>query len=550
MAGTTAPGITAPPTSGSQTLRVIHLTGSNAGTTQELAPGQVQVGRHPESRVRFDHTVDFLVSTRHGQFSFEQGQWYIIDTNSTNGTWVSGARVQRQALTQGMLVVLGTPGAAGSASFKVDLDGTATTGIPDGEGAFAQEPPSSSEMVRFVCQSCGAIDTAPAVDIGQNVDCGVCGKKTKVVPMSPTQGSQRSAGAPPVASGPPPVIPGSAAPGSQHPKAIIPEDAGFFGGIIGNVKGAIHRMKEKKELNRDIAAIEQQIPAIESALQQAATSLGAELWQSAGAATAASHEKIKPFRATDKLAALDASVEQVKERRKAAEEEASKHAADHQHWLEEWQARHATLEGDLALAVQTLADARAEQARARQAVAATASERSPAMAAISARLTELSTEAAGEPKDDFASRYQSAMEELETSLVTLKAPLADWADKVAARTAAAEALDRSTQAHAEATAKVAASNQEKSAKEAARAGQERAHQQALQSLSAEVDRIRQQAPALHADLGRQFVELQQAPAIDPPPGSLAAAKAALDRLKQAQATIAEKKKRLTELEAG
>lgn len=546
MAGTTAPGNGVPPVgpaSSPPTLRVVHLTGSNAGRVQELSPGEALVGRHPESRVRFDHTVDFLVSTRHGQFVVDQGQWYFVDTNSTNGSWVNGARVQRQVLSQGLLVVLGTPGAAGSASFKIDFDGTASAVPPEPEAAFAQEPPSSSELIRFVCQNCGAVDSAPAVEIGQAVECGVCGRKTKVVPMTTPPGALSSAR-------PDEAAVAARAPGSDHPKVVVPEDAWSFGGIFGNVKGKINRIKERKDLQRQLAALDAQVPGLEGQLQQACTALGSELWQSAGAASAPTREVIRGFRATSKLAELDVAIEQVKARRKAAEDDAARQVAAHRAWLEEWQARHAQLEGDLALATQTLADAKAEQARTREAAKTAASTRIGQLSPVVSRTNELSAEAAQEPEDDFDQRYAALTAELQAMMDSLTAPMEGWSSQVAARSAAATALDQAARAHQDAAAKVAASSQEKAVKENARAAEDKSHQQQLQSLTQEIERIRLQAPPLHSDLGRQFLESADVSAIDLPLTSLGAARSALDHVKQAQASVEQKRKRLVELQAG
>ena len=53
------------------------------------------IGRDPTSVVRFDLADDLEVSTRHAEITEDdEGVYSITDKESTNGTWVNGARVR------------------------------------------------------------------------------------------------------------------------------------------------------------------------------------------------------------------------------------------------------------------------------------------------------------------------------------------------------------------------------------------------------------------------------------------------------------------------
>src|SRR6185503_1021652 len=51
------------------------------------------LGRHPMSDLRFDAKQDLDVSTRHGEIRLVDDKYAILDSKSTNGTFVNGKRV-------------------------------------------------------------------------------------------------------------------------------------------------------------------------------------------------------------------------------------------------------------------------------------------------------------------------------------------------------------------------------------------------------------------------------------------------------------------------
>ena len=84
--------------------RVFIVTGALAGTTVALPRGPVTVGRHPENTLQLqDHTV----SKEHARFEWTGDGYDVIDLNSSGGTFVNGARVDRHRLAAFDRVTLG-----------------------------------------------------------------------------------------------------------------------------------------------------------------------------------------------------------------------------------------------------------------------------------------------------------------------------------------------------------------------------------------------------------------------------------------------------------
>lgn len=91
-------------------LRIVHTFGRNAGLTQTLGNQVVRFGRAPDNDVVFDAEFDRDASGHHAEARLEGGRWVLVDRNSTNGTIVRGARVQRHELSSGDEVTFGAKG--------------------------------------------------------------------------------------------------------------------------------------------------------------------------------------------------------------------------------------------------------------------------------------------------------------------------------------------------------------------------------------------------------------------------------------------------------
>jgi pSer/pThr/pTyr-binding forkhead associated (FHA) protein len=60
-----------------------------------LPKGVVTVGRGPENAL---HLADSCVSKEHARFEWAGDGYDVVDMNSSGGTFVNGARVERQRL--------------------------------------------------------------------------------------------------------------------------------------------------------------------------------------------------------------------------------------------------------------------------------------------------------------------------------------------------------------------------------------------------------------------------------------------------------------------
>jgi S1-C subfamily serine protease len=69
------------------------LSGARAGQGESFEKSVIAIGRHPLSDFRFDPKQDLDVSARHGEIRLVGSHYAILDSNSTNGTFVNGKRV-------------------------------------------------------------------------------------------------------------------------------------------------------------------------------------------------------------------------------------------------------------------------------------------------------------------------------------------------------------------------------------------------------------------------------------------------------------------------
>lgn len=71
--------------------KVVVIEGGDSGKQAALT-GTVSMGRGTGNDIDLS---DEYVSTRHARFIPHNGQWYVEDVGSTNGTYVAGARISR-----------------------------------------------------------------------------------------------------------------------------------------------------------------------------------------------------------------------------------------------------------------------------------------------------------------------------------------------------------------------------------------------------------------------------------------------------------------------
>src|SRR5438105_10159211 len=122
-------------------IKFTHLSGSLKGRTSTSGKPTVRVGRAADCDIRFDAAKDPKVSNHHAEFLFEDGQWFVVDTASTNGTLIEGRRVVKQRLRQGEEVQLG----AGGPLVKVEFDAADGLG-----GAMKTEAVSLADLSKYL----------------------------------------------------------------------------------------------------------------------------------------------------------------------------------------------------------------------------------------------------------------------------------------------------------------------------------------------------------------------------------------------------------------
>lgn len=100
-----APRSPSPATAASSAWRLVVTSGPLAGTAVPLTANGLTIGRSQSCSLVLD---DGYVSSYHAKLFTEGGQWMIEDMESTNGTFVNGARVMgAQPIEQHSVISIG-----------------------------------------------------------------------------------------------------------------------------------------------------------------------------------------------------------------------------------------------------------------------------------------------------------------------------------------------------------------------------------------------------------------------------------------------------------
>jgi len=83
---------------------LLRMDGVAAGQVLSVSELPYTVGRHPTNQLSID---DDSISRFHARFSCENGQYFVEDLGSRNGTFIQGARVTRAAINDDDWVQLG-----------------------------------------------------------------------------------------------------------------------------------------------------------------------------------------------------------------------------------------------------------------------------------------------------------------------------------------------------------------------------------------------------------------------------------------------------------
>lgn len=103
-------------------LQLTITSGSLAGQVFELGTGFLTIGRSENCSVRFNPRTELVASKQHAFIEARADGYYIADNQSTNGTLVNGARVDRAKLNSGDSIQFGRNGVTASVAIEsVDL---------------------------------------------------------------------------------------------------------------------------------------------------------------------------------------------------------------------------------------------------------------------------------------------------------------------------------------------------------------------------------------------------------------------------------------------
>jgi pSer/pThr/pTyr-binding forkhead associated (FHA) protein len=89
-------------------VQLIHIQGSLKGEIQEFADSEILIGRHPDCQVRFSRD-EVTLSRIHARIVREGNRFKVVD-QSTNGTYVNGARVPEAYLKDGDVIMFAEAG--------------------------------------------------------------------------------------------------------------------------------------------------------------------------------------------------------------------------------------------------------------------------------------------------------------------------------------------------------------------------------------------------------------------------------------------------------
>lgn len=77
---------------------LVVRSGDRSGERFTLRQGTIDVGRHPDSGICLD---DVTVSRRHATIEAREGDYWIVDLGSLNGTYINQDRIDQGVLRHG-----------------------------------------------------------------------------------------------------------------------------------------------------------------------------------------------------------------------------------------------------------------------------------------------------------------------------------------------------------------------------------------------------------------------------------------------------------------
>src|SRR5260221_7613265 len=124
------------PSAGAPIFDCVILKDERAGLEHRLGEGGARLGRDPDLDIVFPEHED-VVSAIHCRVILKNGEWWLEDLGSTNGTWLEGRRISTpQKLSTGQRFSLGQRGPV----LRVAIQGQVARTIAEPAEALAGGP--------------------------------------------------------------------------------------------------------------------------------------------------------------------------------------------------------------------------------------------------------------------------------------------------------------------------------------------------------------------------------------------------------------------------
>ncbi len=130
-----------------QIARVNILEPNGVKRSVALSNRPLTVGRDPECDIAIGYE---RASRHHAQIAFDGQRYFIIDLNSTNGTYLGNTRLDPNVPTQWFP---GVTARIGDIYFQLDMQGSGVPHVPSQSGAphgYASDNQSSNSMVQVI----------------------------------------------------------------------------------------------------------------------------------------------------------------------------------------------------------------------------------------------------------------------------------------------------------------------------------------------------------------------------------------------------------------
>jgi len=208
-----------------------HLTGSRAGSVQELTGHVLTIGRDPSNALAFDPVVDADVSGFHANLTVQGAQVLLSDLGSSNGTLVNGQRIQGSVpLISGCTIQFGEKGPIVSVQFApLAAAASGAEGGPAG-GAGPGGASAGAGAAGAAAGAPGAAGTPGGAGPGAGASAGAGG----AAPAAPTQAQGGAAPQAPQAPGSPDA-PAAPPPPPKPPSALAGRLKGCGLKVVGTV---------------------------------------------------------------------------------------------------------------------------------------------------------------------------------------------------------------------------------------------------------------------------------------------------------------------------